>query len=370
MQSGEIAPAGMQRRAAMFPRRATWILPVITGLVVLALVGPAGAQTQPPEVTTRALRIGEAGLPYFATLTAAGGTQPHTWTLDEGMLPPGLMLVGSIGVVAGTPTSPGTYSFSVTVTDRAGQTDTQALMIPIGMPVTIDTSSLPAGETTRAYSRALTVFGGVAPYTWSIAEGRLQAGLALDESTGVISGTPGDAGTERFVARVRDGVGGVATRALSITIDVSMDVAVNPSPALDIATLALPTATAGGVYAQRLQATGGTPPLAWEVIAGRLPEGLTLDSATGVLTGTPTSGDEAVFVVLVRDASGAHAGVTLRLVTEPAQTTDLAPWVRAVCAADFAALPSVNTLCALYMSGQVAEPARRTIGRAILELAR
>jgi hypothetical protein len=69
------------------------------------------------EVTTVSLPAATTGSPYSATLTAAGGTAPYTWSITAGTLPPGLTLDASTGVISGTPSAPGNASFTVEVTD-------------------------------------------------------------------------------------------------------------------------------------------------------------------------------------------------------------------------------------------------------------
>jgi hypothetical protein len=58
------------------------------------------------------------------------------------------------------------------------------------MALAVTTSSLPLAQVGVAYSATLAASGGTAPYTWTIASGSLPAGLSLNASTGVISGTP------------------------------------------------------------------------------------------------------------------------------------------------------------------------------------
>ena len=84
--------------------------------------------------------------------------------------------------------------------------------------LTITTTSLPGGTVGTAYSQTLQATGGTTPYTWSLASGTLPAGLTLNASTGVISGTPTAAGTSNFTAQVTDALSATATKALSITI--------------------------------------------------------------------------------------------------------------------------------------------------------
>ncbi|MCA1713630.1 MAG: autotransporter domain-containing protein, partial [Gammaproteobacteria bacterium] len=84
-----------------------------------------------------ALPNGTAGTAYNQTITASGGTAPYTFAVIAGALPPGLTLSAS-GVLSGTPTLPGTYSFTVRATDQNGFTGNQAyavtILIPGGVP--------------------------------------------------------------------------------------------------------------------------------------------------------------------------------------------------------------------------------------------
>ena len=68
-------------------------------------------------LATTALPAGTAGTAYSATLSATGGTQPYTWSVSHGSLPPGLRLNHKTGVISGTPLWPGTKKFTITVTD-------------------------------------------------------------------------------------------------------------------------------------------------------------------------------------------------------------------------------------------------------------
>jgi hypothetical protein len=71
-------------------------------------------------ITTQSLPNGTQGVVYNATLGAAGGTPPYTWSIVSGTLPAGLNLNTSSGLIFGTPTTPGTSSFGVKVTDSVG----------------------------------------------------------------------------------------------------------------------------------------------------------------------------------------------------------------------------------------------------------
>ena len=85
-------------------------------------------------------------------------------------------------------------------------------------PPSIDTASLPGGTVGVAYTATLSASGGTLPLSWSVSTGALPAGLTLDASTGVISGTPTALGSSSFAVQVTDASAQVATRALGITI--------------------------------------------------------------------------------------------------------------------------------------------------------
>lgn len=247
-----------------------------------------------PIVATSSLGAGDVGVVYHQTLGAIGGTLPYTWSISAGALPPGLSLSASTGVISGTPTTAATYSFTVKVTDIVGGSGTKALLITINGALTITTASVPNGDIGFAYSVTLVIAGGTPSFVWSISAGALPPGLTLGASTGIISGTPTTAGTYSFTVMVADTVGGIATKAFSITIKT----------APTITTTSLPNGRIFRAYSQTLAATGGWTPYTWSIASGALPRGLTL-SASGVISGIPTRIGTFSFTVRLRDSVGA-----------------------------------------------------------------
>jgi hypothetical protein len=73
----------------------------------------------PIFISTSSLPGATVGSPYSATLTAGGGNGPYMWSITSGALPPGLSLSSS-GVISGTPTTTGTYNFTIQVVDQLG----------------------------------------------------------------------------------------------------------------------------------------------------------------------------------------------------------------------------------------------------------
>jgi hypothetical protein len=243
-------------------------------------------------IATPSLPAGAAGKPYSHALSATGGTPPYTWSAT-GTLPPGLSLTPA-GVIAGTPTAAGNFSFTVQVADGGSSSATRALSISVTPALGVVTASLPEGVPGTAYSQSLVATGGAPPYFWTLVSGSLPAGLSLDARNGTIGGTPAAAGNSGFTAQVSDAAGTTATRAFMIRIRSTLSVA---SPAT------LRGATVGAAYAEALTASGGVPPYTWAISAGALPPGLTL-TAEGNVSGTPSRAGLFQFSAQVTDSTG------------------------------------------------------------------
>jgi hypothetical protein len=172
----------------------------IATFVVAPIVVP------PPSITTSALQNAIQNMAYGDVLTVTNGRLPYSWSIVSGSLPDGLALDSATGVIMGKASSIGTSNFTVQITDANSTTDTRAVSItvnPNAPPPTITTNSLPAGTNGQFYSATFAASGGIPPYTWSLFiqpdltghYGDFPAGLKLNPTTGVISGTPTDGGS-------------------------------------------------------------------------------------------------------------------------------------------------------------------------------
>ena len=254
------------------------------------------------SITTTQLPSVQVGSPYKVTLAAVGGTTPYKWSVSSGSLPSGLTL-SSGGVISGTPTVSGTSTFSVSVTDSASKAQKQTVTYSIVVtPVqsapaalSISATALPSGQVGSSYAASLNVSGGTPGYTWSLASGRLPAGLALS-SAGVISGTPTASGTSTFTVGVKDSGSPAQTQSATESITVSA-----ASSKLTITSTSLSAGNSGSSYSATLSANGGTPGYTWSVASGSLPPGLTLSSA-GVISGAPRASGTWTFTVTVKDS--------------------------------------------------------------------
>ncbi|PRA73790.1 cell shape determination protein CcmA, partial [Ochrobactrum sp. MYb29] len=162
-------------------------------------------------------------------LSASGGSSPYSYSISSGSLPDGIGLSSS-GLLSGTSKTAGKFDFTIKATDRNNDTGTKSTYIQVEAKatVTINPATLPNGKVDKAYEgQTLNASGGVAPYTYKEYDKAKQpAGLTLNSSTGVFSGTPTKAGTYKFWlgATDKNGDGGEDTgtngwREYSVTID-------------------------------------------------------------------------------------------------------------------------------------------------------
>ncbi|MEV4181328.1 fibronectin type III domain-containing protein [Streptosporangium canum] len=172
----------------------------------------------PPAFTFPAPPAGEVGVAYSVPLTVSGGTAPYTWSVSAGSLPPGLILNASTGVLSGTPTAAGGYSFTVKVLDAQSQSDTTTVSLTVVPQPAFTFPAPPAAQVGVAYSVPLTVSGGTVPYTWSVSAGSLPPGLTLNASTGVLSGTSTTTGGYPVTFRAVDANGQATTRAVTLVV--------------------------------------------------------------------------------------------------------------------------------------------------------
>lgn len=261
------------------------------------------------------------GVPYRVELKATSGTEPYAWVKKKkakfGVFPDGITLTRE-GILSGTPTTQGTSNFTILANDSADRQTSKPFSIEVGPPpppLEVRTTTLPNATQGLPYNATLEAGGGVGPYTWTIDVGNLPAGLTMSE-TGVITGSPSNAGSVSFTVRVRDAIGTTSTKSLFIIVVI-------PPPPLVILTVSLPETGAEKPYTQRLQASGGIAPYTWSLASGSLGVGLNL-AADGTISGTPLNPGTVVFAVRVMDSAQQTATRTLAIKINPADK--LAPF--------------------------------------------
>lgn len=251
-------------------------------------------------ITPATVPAGMPGSAYSQTLTASGGTSGYSFTLAAGSTLPVGVTLSTGGVLAGTPTSAGTFAFTVDATDSTTGTGapfkgTQAYSLVIGTPtITVDTTTLPAATVAGAYSQTLAASGGTGPYHYSVT-GALPAGITLS-TAGVLSGTPTEGGSFTLTVTATDSSGGSGPFSGNRTLGLT----VNP-PTITLAPATLTNATVGAAYTKAITATGGTGTYSFTT-TDTLPAGITL-ATNGTLSGTPTQSGSFTFTVKATDQS-------------------------------------------------------------------
>jgi hypothetical protein len=278
-------------------------------------VPPKPKLTIGPETTAP----GTVGTPYSLPMTA-NLPDAKTWSINAGALPPGLTLGASDGMISGTPTTAGTYSFTVLSVIDASTSDTKALTIVVREPLAVAASEPFESDTGIArtevgvkFASTLVPTGGLGPYTMTLA-GTLPDGLDLDLSTGFLSGRPEIAGTYRFTLAAADAEGRTDTYSGRITV----------APRLAIVTKRLKAGKVGRLYRGTLKSVGGvhevdgvlTSP-SWRIKRGPLPRGIRFDRTTGSFVGIPAKAGTWVIAVEIVDALRVKATTSVVIVVAP-----------------------------------------------------
>ncbi len=223
------------------------------------LAGDVVSQSLPIAIATRVLdwksasgpiAFGQLAVPYTSSeLQAWGGTTPYTYTVASGSLPPGLTIDTTTGIVSGTPTVVGSYSFSVRVDDSAGAHITRVFSIFVGDASIAITPPTNTGTIGSAYSSLIAPSGGSAPYSFGIVSGSPPPGLVMD-SLGNITGTPSVSGIFTVTFQVTDSAGASNQLTVAYTINsASLAIATQPLP---------PAGKVGYAYNFTPFASGGT----------------------------------------------------------------------------------------------------------------
>lgn len=277
---------------------------------------------------------GIVGMPYEIQLIGRGSCEPYfRFMIVSGALPPGISL-SSGGLLSGTSAQAGSWRFRVRARDlRASdggpewcistdQADGEfVITVHPGVVVTTEAARpgtlgapydlLLSAQTTSGPNELSPLPGcapdelatGSCPFTWSIVQGQLPAGLRLNSVTGQVLGTPNAEGSSSFVVRAALDDGRAGTRSLTIAvrqplaIDARAPFAVRGGPTLW---------EVGVPFGARLAGSGGTSAYSWSLAGGSLPRGLAL-AASGTVAGTPRVAGSFRATIQLEDSEGRTA---------------------------------------------------------------
>jgi len=289
---------------------------------ITVMDGQGAARSVELSLTVRGpLAIGEVmpspavGSEYSQQVPVGGGSGSGYEFTATG-LPDGLS-ISEAGLITGTPTTPGTYTIEVTVVDDEENTATATITLVVNPEITFVDERLPSPAVGSVYSHQVGVEGGSGEDFTFTAVG-LPTGLSIDPATGIITGTIVSPVGTIFGVTITATDGEGASRSVTYTLAVN--------PAVVIATTTPAEAAEGSAYSHQVEVEGGSGS-GYTFTATGLPPGLSIDPATGLITGTVTSGIGSPFTVTVTATDGEGASVTtpLTIIVNPPVVIDPAP---------------------------------------------
>ena len=266
------------------------------GTYGLAIGGSCTSVASPPVVTASTF-TGNVGSSFSNSISATNS--PTSYALaNSTTLPAGLSLNTTTGLISGIPSASGTFTTDVTATNAAGTSAIVTLTFNISAisPPVVTGASLTA-PTGSAYT--YTISATNSPTSYTLASGTLPTGLSLNTSTGVISGTPTATGSYSVTVTATNAGGTSSPATINFTITV-------PAP---VVTGSTQSGTVGTAFTYTISATNS--PTSYAQTGGTLPGGLSLNTSTGVISGTPTTVGSYSITVTATNAGGTSSAATI-----------------------------------------------------------
>ena len=254
-------------------------------------------------VITSNTATGTVGTAFSYTITATNS--PTSYTASP--LPAGLSFNTTTGVLSGTPTTVATTTVSISATN-AGGTGNGIVVVTINPAKPVITSNTATGTVGTAFSYTITATNNPTSYTAS----PIPAGLSFNTTTGVLSGTPSTAATTTISISATN-AGGTGNGTVVVTINAAI-------PGAPVVTSNTAAGTVGTAFSYTITATN-TPT---SYTASPIPAGLSFNTTTGVLSGTPTTAATTTISISATNVGGTGNG-TVVVTINPAVAPPSAP---------------------------------------------
>ena len=231
---------------------------------------------EPPAETPALIEVDDidpavAGSEYMFQLRASG-TPPIKWIV-KGTFPAGLS-ISDTGLITKVSSKKGTSVFTIIASNDFGASKKTFKLKTYDMPE-ITTIGLKDATVNRSYKETIKRKGST-PLTWTL-EGTLPDGIEFDLDKGKFSGTPTTAGISMFRVSLSNSAGFVS-KVYTLNVGTLLP-RIMPN--------SLKKGTDGKAYKMTIKTKNGTEPITLS-LEGTLPAGLSFDSDTGVIEGTPT----------------------------------------------------------------------------------
>ncbi len=318
--AAQVLPAWLNLDAAAGRLSGTSSAPGTIALQVhgtnVAGVGPASAlviavapASNAPILTSASVVQGRVGDVFNHALAATNA--PTGFVLVSGTLPAGLSFTPGTGTITGTPSAVGQRRVWFAATNAAGPGLALEVLFGIAPADTtpvVTSNGTAAGQVGQSFSYLTSATNGPI-LEFAVASGTLPHGLTLNPATGVISGIPSEPTSPASVVTL------TARNATSTSSPKTLTLTIAPAPATPVITSALSVAArAGTAFTYQVTASEGATSFA----ALSLPEGLALNSNSGVISGTPRTSGTFSVTLRAGNAAGLGRPATLSLAVAPA----------------------------------------------------
>ena len=275
------------------------------GVAVTTAGGTATAVNAYSYIPTLSVTPGAAtgtsvGGAFSQSNPASGGTAPYVYALASGALPAGVSLNTATGAVTGTPTTAGAFAYAIQATDSQGTPATA-----IGATVS---GTIAKGTQTISFAALADASLSASPLTVSATSSSGLAVAFTSATTGVctVSGTSvtllGPGTCTLNADQAGDANWDAATQVQRSFTATAATLSVTPGAATGT--------SVGGAFSQSNPASGGTAPYVYALASGALPAGVNLNTATGAVTGTPTTAGAFAYAIQATDSQGTPATAT------------------------------------------------------------